>query len=82
MSKVKESMLRSSDLQMEYYSKFMDFVYDNLVSNELSDEDINRLEEEKGFSGNSSSAKMPVSKNIVSKLAVNNIKYSNELQGA
>lgn len=46
MSKMKEQQLQQQEKQMDYYYKFMDFVYDNLVSNELSDSDISRLEAE------------------------------------
>jgi hypothetical protein len=31
---------------MQYYGKFMDFVYDNLVSAKLSEEDIDVMEQE------------------------------------
>ena len=46
MSKIKEQMMRSNDLQMDYYAKFMDFVYDNLVSVSLNEQEINEMEQE------------------------------------
>jgi hypothetical protein len=46
MSKMKEQQLQQQERQMDYYYKFMDFVYDNLVSNELNSEEISRLEAE------------------------------------
>ena len=65
MSKIKENLLHQQEVQMQYYSKFMDFVHDSLVSSKLSELDINKLEEEK----NSPSAQKP----ILSKQALNNI---------
>jgi len=44
MSKIKEHLLHQQDVQMEYYSWFMDFIYDNLVVNEIKECDINNME--------------------------------------
>ena len=44
MSKITEQLQRIQDVKEEYYYKFMDFIYDNLVNSELSD-DIDKLEE-------------------------------------
>ena len=45
MSKINEYTQRMQEVQERNNWKFMDFVYDNLVSNSLSDDDINKLEE-------------------------------------
>ena len=44
MSKIKENLLRQQELQQEYCYKFMDFVYDNLVSTKLDEIEINNME--------------------------------------
>ena len=45
MSKISDYTLHMQEVQERNNWKFMDFVYDNLVSNKLSDDDINKLEE-------------------------------------
>ena len=44
MSRTKEHLLHQQEVQMEYYSWFMDFIYDNLVVNEIKECDINNME--------------------------------------
>lgn len=70
MSKLKEQILKDQEVKMEYYSNFMDFIYDNLVSNELSEKDINKMEED-------SKEPSTVSDLILSQKALNNIYFNN-----
>lgn len=45
MSKIKDQIEKEQSKEFEYYTKFMDFIYDHIVVNRLSDEDINKIEE-------------------------------------
>ena len=45
MSKIKDQILRTEDIQMEYYFKFMDKMYDALKPEpKLSESDIEEME--------------------------------------
>ena len=45
MSKIKDQILRDQDLQMEYYFKFMDKMYEELRPEpKLSESDIEKME--------------------------------------
>lgn len=44
MSKIKEDLLYKQEVDMEYYNWFMEFVYENLVSKDISEFDINNME--------------------------------------
>ena len=44
MSRIKQELERQQEVQLEYQMKFMDFVYDNLVSSRLSDVEIDDME--------------------------------------
>ncbi len=64
MSKTKEHLQHQQEVQMEYYSWFMDFIYDNLVVNEVKECDINNMER--------SQLKLPTAKDfIVSEQSLN-----------
>ena len=45
MSKMNEHSQQLEETRQAYYWKFMDFIYDNLANNQLSDDDICKLEE-------------------------------------
>ncbi len=72
MSKIKQELERQQEVQMEYEYKFMEFIYDNLVSSELSDLEINELEEDQ-------QRPSTMNKVIVSKPSLNNQTYDNKL---
>ena len=65
MSKIKDDLLYQQDLQMQYYGKFMDFIYDNFHNNQLNESEINKLEEDQQRPSS-------VSKHIVSEQPLNN----------
>ncbi len=44
MSRIKEDLLYKQEVDMEYYSWFMEFVYENLVAKDISEFDIDNLE--------------------------------------
>lgn len=44
MSRIKEDLLYKQEVDMEYYSWFMEFVYENLVAKDISEFDINNME--------------------------------------
>lgn len=51
MSKIKDQILRTEDIQMEYYFKFMDKMYDALKPEpKLSESDIEEMEKSYGNS--------------------------------
>jgi len=52
MSKIKDQILRDQDLQMEYYFKFMDKMYEALKP-ELNESDIEEMESSYANSSNS-----------------------------
>ena len=72
MSKINEQLQQLQEVQQAYYWKFMDFVYDNLVNSELSDDEINKLEETQNRASSTS-------KQIVSQLPLNNSAYNPQL---
>ena len=51
MSKIKDQILRDQDLQMEYYFKFMDKMYEALKP-ELNESDIEEMESSYANSSN------------------------------
>ena len=71
MSKIKEQLLHDQDTKMKYHGEFMDFIYDNLVNTKLSDDDINKLEEDQLRPSS-------VSKQIISTQASNNTENNNK----
>ena len=65
MSKIKEQIQRERDLMMGFNASFFDYIYDNLRNDDLSEDDINKMEED--FNKPST-----VSNLILSKEALNN----------
>jgi len=76
MSKIKEKILRDQEIQMEYYFKFMDKMYDALRPEpRLSESDIEEME--KSYSNSSSSLVNKTIRSISS--ASSNIAKENKL---
>lgn len=65
MSKLKEQMLRDQDLMMGFNQSFFDYIYDNEIKNDLSEDDLNKMEED-------SKEPSTVSDLILSNKALNN----------
>ena len=46
MSKLKEKLLRQQEQQLEYMGKFLDYIYDNVISSELNSDELDEMERE------------------------------------
>ena len=46
MSKISDELIRRADIQIEYYAKFMDWLYENIIDAKLSSAEIDGLENE------------------------------------
>ena len=46
MSKISDEQLRVAEIELEYYSKFMDWLYDNIINVRLTSDEINEIEKE------------------------------------
>lgn len=77
--KLKQQLQLNYDRQMEYYAKFMDFIYDNIVNNDLSESDIQKLDDQNLNSSLQSTSNEKISK--FSLKPTNNKNYY-PLQGA
>ncbi len=64
MSKTTEHLLQQQEMKIEYQNKFMDFIYDNLVSSKLNEVEINDMERD-------SSEPLTAKSIIVSQLPLN-----------
>ena len=73
MSKIKEQLLKEQENILEYYSNFYDWL-DGLKQKELSEKDINKMEED-------SNKPSTVSTLILSNKALNNMDF-NPMLGA
>ena len=69
MSKINEYSQLSDEVQQAYMFKFMDFVYDNIVSTELNEDDVIEME------SSLNQRPLPLSKSIISNISLNNINY-------
>ena len=69
MGKLKNQIEKDQEKETEYYSKFMDFIYDHIVISKLSDDDINKIEE--SFKKPSTASNL-----ILSKKALNNQNFN------
>lgn len=65
MCKIKDEMLRDQDLMMGFNQSFFDYIYDNEIKNDLSEDDLNKMEED-------SNEPSTVSNLILSNKALNN----------
>ena len=74
MSKFKDSLLRQQEEQMMYMGNFLDYIYSSINEVELSNEDINYMEEE--LANPSTSENVIVSPSSLK--AVNNSNYKED----
>lgn len=73
MARVKEELLRQEGVKMEYYFKFMDYVYDHLVDTKLTVEELDEMEREDRQSKSLSSKQV----GSMPEFPVNNKDYNN-----
>lgn len=69
MCKIKDEMLRDQDLMMGFNQSFFDYIYDNEIKNDLSEDDLNEMEKD-------SKEPLTVSNRILSNLALNNFDFN------
>ena len=72
MCKIKDEILKNQDLMMGFNQSFFDYLYDFKIKNELSEKDINKIEED-------SKEPSTVCKLILSDLALNNFDFNPKL---